>query len=224
MGKQNELRVVEVFATMQGEGGQVGEPSVFVRLAGCNLWSGKEATRARARGGCGMWCDTVFTGGAKYTVEALLAEVGKLCTGWASPLVVLTGGEPMLQLSMSAGKQMVGALVGAGYRVAVETNGTIPVDFGTMPVHVTVSPKPLADDPSCLDHVVQQQGQTLKVVWPTPLPLEALSAWDFDGRYLQPMDTGNGPPTGIEMQQCLEAAARLGWRVSVQTHKLVHLP
>ena len=218
------LSVVEVFGTVQGEGTQVGTPAVFVRLAGCNLWSGTEATRDAGRGDCAFWCDTSFTGGERIGVDQVLKRVRLVAAGWADPLVVLTGGEPMLQLSTPDGAHLVEALVDKGYRVAVETNGTVPVDFGGLPVHVTVSPKGLRSKPGSLDHIVQRTGQALKVVLPTPLPLEEMAAWDFGEWYLQPMDMGGGAVSVNSLEECIATAARMGWRLSVQTHKMLDLP
>jgi organic radical activating enzyme len=215
------LSVVEVFGTVQGEGTQVGTPAVFVRLGGCNLWAGTEATREAGRGDCAFWCDTVFTGGKRMEVRHLLDRIGEIAEDWADPLVVLTGGEPMLQLSKPSGQELVEKLVDIGYRVAVETNGTVRVDFGGLPVHVTVSPKGMAGEPNRWDHVIQRTGDALKVVVPCPIPLEELDEWHFTERYLQPMDLGDGHVDHLD--ECIATAARMGWKVSVQTHKLVGL-
>jgi organic radical activating enzyme len=216
------LKVKEVFATVQGEGHQTGTPAVFVRFAGCNLWSGRESGREKARGGCGAWCDTDFVGGNRRTAEEVVAIVGECAQGWSKPLVVLTGGEPMLQLRTPEGKALVAMLRAAGYTVAIETNGTQAVDLEG--VHIVVSPKPLTVAPHCVDHLVQRKGHTLKVVWPTAFDLDHLATWDFPNKFLQPRDDGDRPPTGDALQDCISQAARLGWRVSIQSHKLVDLP
>jgi 7-carboxy-7-deazaguanine synthase (Cx14CxxC type) len=201
--------VKEIFLTLQGEGGQAGRPAVFCRFAGCNLWSGREEDRADAV--C-TFCDTDFVGmdgpgGGRFAdAEALAAAVEVAWAGGPdNRLVVLTGGEPLLQLD----DPLIAALHGRGFSLALETNGTLPVPEGVD--WICVSPKAQAP-------VVQQAGQELKLVYPQKdVDPARFEAWDFERFLLQPMD---GPHreanTRAAIAYCL---AHPRWRLSVQTHK-----
>jgi 7-carboxy-7-deazaguanine synthase (Cx14CxxC type) len=207
--------VKECFYTLQGEGAQAGRPAVFLRFAGCNLWSGREQDRATAV--CNF-CDTDFVGtdgdgGGKFaTAQDLAAHVAArwpdLTQG--KPYVVCTGGEPLLQLDEAA----IDALHALGFEVAVETNGTQPAPQGLD--WICVSPK--ADAP-----VVLTSGHELKLVFPQPLARpERFAHLDFQHFYLQPMD-------GLLQKQHTQAAiayclAHPQWRLSVQTHKVLGIP
>jgi 7-carboxy-7-deazaguanine synthase (Cx14CxxC type) len=203
--------VKEIFLTLQGEGGQAGRPAVFCRFAGCNLWSGREEDRADAV--C-TFCDTDFVGmdgpgGGRFAdAEALAAAIEAAWRGGADDrLVVLTGGEPLLQLD----EPLITALHGHRFSLALETNGTLPVPPGVD--WICVSPK--ADAP-----VVQTRGQELKLVYPQvgvdPVRFEGMA---FERFLLQPMD---GPDraanTAAAIDYCL---AHPRWRLSVQTHKYI---
>lgn len=206
--------VKEIFYTLQGEGLQAGMPAVFCRFAGCNLWSGREQDRAAAV--C-QFCDTDFVGtdgvgGGKFDRADLLAN--RVESLWplsdhAHRLVVLTGGEPLLQVD----EELIDALHARGFRIAVETNGTIAAPAGID--WVCVSPKAGAT-------LVQLVGQELKLVFPQPLlmpndlPLDKLV---FDHYLLQPMDGPNqARNTRAAIAYC---QANPRWRLSVQTHKVV---
>ena len=204
--------VKEIFYTLQGEGLQAGKPAVFCRFAGCNLWSGREEDRSTAI--C-RFCDTDFVGtdgtlGGKYgTAEALAETIHSLwpSTDAAHRLVVMTGGEPLLQLD----EALVDALHAKHFKVAVETNGTIRapsnIDW------VCVSPKAGAP-------LVQTTGDELKLVFPQEGMMPNQLPWArlcFDHYLLQPMD-------GASVSQSTAAAvaycqANPQWRLSVQTHK-----
>ena len=202
----------EVFLTVQGEGGQAGRPAVFLRFAGCNLWSGLERDRATAV--C-TFCDTDFVGtdgggGGKFiSADALADHVLSMWRGRVGDpmLVVCTGGEPLLQLD----KLLIDALHARGFEIAIETNGTLTAPAGID--WVCVSPK--ADAP-----VLQSSGQELKLVFPQakamPDRFEHLS---FERFWLQPMD---GPDqtanTAAAIDYCLTHPK---WRLSVQTHKYI---
>jgi 7-carboxy-7-deazaguanine synthase len=206
--------VKEIFLTLQGEGGQAGRVAVFCRFAGCNLWTGREQDRASAV--C-RFCDTDFVGtdgpgGGKFaTAEALAAAVA---AAWHGPpenrLVVLTGGEPLLQVD----PPLIDALHGAGFAIALETNGTIAAPAGVD--WVCVSPKADAA-------LAQTRGQELKLVYPQdgvdPAAFEHLA---FERFALQPMD---GPDrdaaTRAAIAYCL---AHPRWRLSLQTHKYLGIP
>ena len=201
--------VKEIFLTLQGEGGQAGRPAVFCRFAGCNLWSGREADRA---GAVCNFCDTDFVGvdgmgGGRFaSAEALAGAVEAAWTGGAdNRLVVLTGGEPLLQLDSA----LIAALHGRGFSLALETNGTLAAPAGVD--WICVSPKAQAP-------VVQRTGQELKLVYPqADVDPSRFEGWDFERFALQPMD---GPAladnTAAAIAYCL---AHPRWRLSVQTHK-----
>jgi 7-carboxy-7-deazaguanine synthase (Cx14CxxC type) len=206
--------VKELFLTLQGEGVQSGSRAVFLRFAGCNLWSGREQDRADAQ--CGF-CDTDFVGtdgpgGGKFASADSLADAVESAWGEGRQgrLVVITGGEPMLQLD----SDLVEALHQRGFRVAAETNGTIPATGGLD--WICVSPK-------AETKVVQRRGNELKLVWPQPgIDPAELESWDFDHFLVQPMDCAN-------RESALEAAIALAmerprWRLSLQAHKVVGLP
>jgi 7-carboxy-7-deazaguanine synthase (Cx14CxxC type) len=206
--------VKECFLTLQGEGMQAGARAVFLRFAGCNLWSGREQDRARAQ--C-TFCDTDFVGtdgegGGKFAgPEALADHVEAL---WGSErerrLVVITGGEPMLQLDAA----LVEALHARGFRVAAESNGTLPATPGID--WLCISPKAGTE-------VVQRSGNELKLVWPQEgIDPAELEQWAFDHFLVQPMDCA-------ARDEAMDAAVRLAmerpkWRLSLQAHKVVGLP
>ncbi len=206
--------VKAIFYTLQGEGAHAGRPSVFLRFSRCNLWTGREQDRARAI--C-RFCDTDFvgtdgTGGGRHATAAdLAAAVAKTWAGLphpgATPYVVCTGGEPLLQLDTAA----VDALHAEGFEVGVETNGTRPAPAGLD--WVCVSPK--AGAPLALT-----SGDELKLVYPQPGADPAdFEHLDFRHFRLQPMD---GPDlaanTAAAVAYCL---AHPQWHLSVQTHKFV---
>jgi hypothetical protein len=218
------LNVREVFATMQGEGSMAGAPAVFVRLSGCNLWSGLAHLRHAGTGACAEWCDTDFAKGTRYEPSEVTDAVLRLCDGWARPFVVVSGGEPCLQLRTASGEVLVRSLQQAGVDVAVETNGTVEADVLADLQHVTVSPKALrTPGADTLSHVLVRSGTDLKVVAPqwSEEELLRMNEWQFAHRYVQPLDTGTGHGA---IQPALQLAARLGWRVSAQVHKLLELP
>jgi 7-carboxy-7-deazaguanine synthase (Cx14CxxC type) len=205
--------VKEMFLTLQGEGVNAGRRAVFVRFAGCNLWSGREQDRATAV--C-RFCDTDFVGvdglgGGKFADAANLvaAVAGFWGAGQSDRFVVLTGGEPMLQIDDA----LVEALHDAGFRIAIETNGTLPVHPGID--WVCVSPK-------AGSVVVQRSGDELKLVWPQAgTDIAEVESWDFANRLLQPMDDARGV-ANIE-EAIAVVMERPQWRLSLQTHKLLGL-
>ncbi len=209
--------VKEVFRTLQGEGANAGRAAVFLRFAGCNLWSGRAEDRGRGPGGCSAWCDTDFVGtdgagGGRFASARALAEhVARTWgDGAAARFVVCTGGEPLLQLDAP----LVEALHAEGFEVAVETNGTRPAPPGLD--WICVSPK--VGGP-----LVLTAGHELKLVGPQegldPASFEQLA---FERFYLQPMD---GPDregaTRWALAYCL---AHPRWRLGLQTHKLLGIP
>ena len=202
----------EVFLTVQGEGGQAGRPAVFLRFAGCNLWSGREQDRANAV--C-AFCDTDFVGvdgdgGGKFATPDLLADhVAAMWRGRAGDpkLVVCTGGEPLLQLDAP----LIAALHARGFEIAIESNGTLVAPDGVD--WICISPKADAE-------VVQTRGAELKLVYPQAKAMpERFEHLDFERFWLQPMD---GPDqaanTAAAIEYCLTHPQ---WRLSVQTHKYI---
>ncbi|HEV7991434.1 MAG TPA: 7-carboxy-7-deazaguanine synthase [Gemmatimonadaceae bacterium] len=215
--------VKEIFYTLQGEGMNAGRPAVFCRFSGCNLWTGRESDRHRAV--C-QFCDTDFVGvgpdGGRYGEAFMLAQAvldrwperrdGRAVGG--RPLVVCTGGEPLLQLDEPA----IRALHAVGFEIAVETNGTQPAPQGID--HVCVSPK--ADAP-----LVLTQGQELKLVYPQSHPSaqpERFAGLRFDTFFLQPMDVADRTISQANVRAALEyCLAHPQWRLSLQTHKLLDI-
>jgi 7-carboxy-7-deazaguanine synthase (Cx14CxxC type) len=207
--------VKEVYPTLQGEGHHTGRPAVFLRFAGCNLWSGREADRASAI--C-RFCDTDFVGtdgpgGGRFVTAAALAD--RVAATWrpqetAERFVVCTGGEPLLQLD----RALLAALHEHGFAVAIETNGTLPVPDGVD--WVCVSPKAGAP-------LVVLVGDELKLVHPqVGAEPECFTHLRFTHFYLQPMD-------GPERERNTELVRRYvtanpPWKVSLQTHKLLGIP
>lgn len=207
--------VKEIFYTLQGEGANAGTPAVFCRFAGCNLWSGREQDRPKAT--C-QFCDTDFvgtdgSGGGRFdTAEAL----ARACHDAAAPetdapkFVVLTGGEPMLQVD----QDLVNALHAEGFRIAIETNGTLPV-LDTID-WICVSPKAGSE-------LKQRRGHELKLVFPQA-GIDPAGYLDlaFEQRFLQPMD---GPDQMANTRAAIAyCKANPAWRLSVQTHKLLGIP
>jgi 7-carboxy-7-deazaguanine synthase (Cx14CxxC type) len=205
--------VKEIFLTLQGEGAHAGRVAVFCRFAGCNLWSGREQDRA---GAICQFCDTDFVGtdgtlGGRYASADELADIiaaqwtGKDTNKDANRYVVLTGGEPMLQLD----GPLVDALHARGFAIGVETNGTIAPPEGLD--WICVSPKAGAD-------LVLRRGHELKLVFPQEAAMpEGFAGLAFERFSLQPMD---GPDvienTARAVDYCLKHPQ---WRLSVQTHK-----
>jgi len=209
--------IKEIFFTLQGEGANTGRPAVFCRFTGCNLWTGHEKDRAEAI--C-QFCDTDFVGtdgmgGGRFETASEVAQA--VSAKWpakrsenARPLVVCTGGEPLLQLDES----LVTAFHQEGFEIAIETNGT------RLPPHeidwVCVSPKASAE-------LLLRSGNELKLIFPQEnAEPELYENLDFDHFYLQPMD---GPQreenTKLCIRYCLEHPQ---WKLSLQTHKLLGIP
>lgn len=207
--------VKEIFRTLQGEGVHAGRRAVFLRFAGCNLWTGREEDRSRAI--C-QFCDTDFVGmdgenGGRYDACSLAAKVSELWgEGAEHRFVVMTGGEPMLQVDDA----IVEALHRKGFMIAIESNGTIAAHPGID--WVCISPK-------AGSQVVQRSGDELKLVWPQRgSDIEALESWDFRNHLIQPMDCGDD-----ELNRAnIEAATAFvfehpKWRLSLQNHKILGL-
>lgn len=210
--------VKEMFLTLQGEGVHAGRRAVFLRFAGCNLWTGREQDRETAI--C-RFCDTDFVGtdgdgGGKFAdaddlAAAALAFWGE---GREGRYIVLTGGEPMLQIDDA----LVDALHARGFAIAIESNGTLPAHPGLD--WVCISPKAGSE-------VVQRSGNELKLVWPQPgqghslTDVEDMERWAFDHWLVQPLDD---PKAAENAQAAVDLVmGRPRWRLSLQSHKYLGL-
>lgn len=208
--------VKEIFLTLQGEGVHAGRRAVFLRFAGCNLWTGREEDRATAV--C-QFCDTDFVGmdgtnGGRYDADALAARVAELWdAGSEDRYVVMTGGEPMLQVDDA----IVDALHAQGFTIAIESNGTLPAHPGID--WVCISPK-------AGSAVVQHKGSELKLVWPQPgSDTAAMETWDFANFLIQPMDSGDADSNRANVEAATRfVMANPKWRLSLQNHKILGLP
>lgn len=215
--------VKEIFYTLQGEGAQAGRPAVFLRFAGCNLWSGREQDRAAAV--C-RFCDTDFVGvngqnGGKFAIAEELAQ--RVASFWprsespekseplGCPYVVCTGGEPALQLDDA----LIAALHQQGFEIAIETNGTVELADGID--WVCVSPKGASE-------LVVRSGDELKLVYPQveiQASPAALSSLAFGHYYLQPLDSASqSENTRLCVDYCLQNPQ---WKISLQTHKILDI-
>jgi 7-carboxy-7-deazaguanine synthase (Cx14CxxC type) len=204
--------VKEIYYTLQGEGARAGRAAVFLRFAGCNLWSGLERDRAKAV--C-QFCDTEFVGtdgpgGGKFPDATALARA--VTEKWprgamGNPYVVCTGGEPLLQIDAA----LIAALHEAGFEIGIETNGTLEPPQGID--WICVSPKANAE-------FVLRRGNELKLIYPQQgAPPERYAALSFDNFFLQPMDSPSREDnTRAATDYCL---AHPQWRLSLQTHKLI---
>lgn len=204
--------VKEIFLTLQGEGVHTGRRAVFLRFAGCNLWTGREQDRDTAV--C-RFCDTDFVGtdgegGAKFRTATDLADAVLRCWGGAkgaAPYVVITGGEPLLQLDAA----LIDALHERSFEIGVESNGTIAAPAGID--WLCISPKAGSE-------TVQRSGNELKLVWPQPgSDWKAMEGWDFEHFLVQPMD-------GADLAENRAASVAFvlenpRWRLSTQTHKVL---
>jgi 7-carboxy-7-deazaguanine synthase (Cx14CxxC type) len=215
--------IKEIYLTVQGEGAQAGRVAVFLRFAGCNLWSGREEDRATAV--C-SFCDTDFVGtdginGGRFDADGLASKCASFWPDSAGQRwVICTGGEPLLQLDTP----LIAALKGQGFKIAVETNGTIEAPDGLD--WICVSPK--ANAP-----VKQTSGHELKLVFPqTTNHPEEFAHLDFEHFYLQPLDAFGKDGLCDDREQTVantQAAFEYclnhpQWRLSVQTHKFIGVP
>ena len=205
-----------IFHTVQGEGQHAGTPAIFIRFAGCNVWSGREADRgkATAKGICAAWCDTEFSGttetGGRFTLDELLERLSQEEDGPVPPIIVMTGGEPSLQVD----RLLVVALKLLGWRVHIETNGSreLPEEIDW----VTLSPKPPMP-------VVIERADELKCVWPDVDPFYWRGLVPAGRVFLQPRDDNDGDELrAIQWAETLSYVVENPWcRISLQTHKLL---
>jgi 7-carboxy-7-deazaguanine synthase len=201
--------IKEIYKTIQGEGAQSGRAAVFVRFSGCNLWTGREKHRSTAI--C-QFCDTDFVGtdgvnGGKYSAESLVKKINEIWSSKENGYIVFTGGEPMLQLD----KELITECKNNNFETAIETNGTLDIDFEID--WVCVSPK--AGSELVLNH-----GDELKVVYPqNEFNLDVFKDMQFTHFYLQPMDSENKDKNTTDaINYCLKDTV---WKLSIQQHKLL---
>ena len=206
--------VKEIFLTLQGEGARAGRTAVFCRFSGCNLWSGREEDRAVAI--C-RFCDTEFVGldgegGGRFANAEALAAAVEACwgEGRARRYVVLTGGEPLLQVDAA----LVAALHGRSFEIGVETNGTLAAPEGLD--WICVSPK-------AGTHLALQQGDELKLVHPQPgIDPATFEELEFDHHFLQPMDVPDAAIAAANLSATIDyCLAHPRWRLSIQSHKMI---
>ena len=201
--------IKEIYKTIQGEGAQSGRAAVFVRFSGCNLWTGREKHRSTAI--C-QFCDTDFVGtdgvnGGKYSAESLVKKINEIWSSKENGYIVFTGGEPMLQLD----KELITECKNNNFETAIETNGTLDIDFEID--WVCVSPKAGSE-------LVLKHGDELKVVYPqNEFNLDVFKDMQFTHFYLQPMDSENKDKnTADAINYCLKDPI---WKLSIQQHKLL---
>jgi len=204
--------IVKVFGTIQGEGNLAGTPAAFVRFAGCNMWSGLEEHRerdsARNEAECPRWCDTDFRARERATAAEIATRVKAL---GPRRLVVLTGGEPMLQVD----DELLDALAPLYVRVQIETNGTTEPNFQYHNfVYVTVSPK------VAKSRIRLLQADELKLVWPAYAP-EDWSSFVAHHRFLQAQADPDGRSPDVEARLVEYVQTHPEWRLSLQTHKFL---
>lgn len=215
--KGRSYMVKDIFLTVQGEGALAGTPAVFVRFAGCNFWTGRAEDRATSA--C-PFCDTDFAGGERLSASEIVSRVMAASTSTTS-MIVFTGGEPLLQLDAP----LAAALAVEGFRfLAVETNGSVAIDDELEPLldWICCSPKDKSK-------IRLKRCSELKVLYPTFNPLAFLPA--FAGcrmeLFVQPTAYGphDSPASRASLQSCLDFVHRnRGWRLSLQTHKLIGVP
>lgn len=211
-------RVKEMFATLQGEGAHAGKRAVFVRLAGCNMWSGREKDRerdaARNFNRCALFCDTDFVGGEKLDAQQI-ADRAKALGAGPHVLIVISGGEPMLQLDADLARTLHNV---TGARLHLETNGTVPIPPNVR--HwlswITVSPKVAPE------RIVVVNPHELKVVFPAYNPLDFEPACSAVEYFVQPEDGPNAQANTAAAIEFVTAHPR--WRLSVQLHKVLGVP
>lgn len=216
-------KVKEIFPTLQGEGTHAGTPAIFLRLAGCNMWSGFEEDRLRdaKRNGaeCPRWCDTDFTGGDRMTAAGIASAIRDMQDETERPLLVISGGEPLLQLDneiLAAIKRFCPEM-----QIAIETNGTVLYRFDRTwfsEVWVTMSPK----TPRATIVLKNEEVDELKLVFPAYSP----SDWtDWQGtKYLQPVAAQKIRATEVERLAAAYVIHNPGWKLSLQTHKVLDIP
>lgn len=220
------LLVSEFMPSVQSTGSMAGSPAILLTLSGCNMWSGKEDEREFGIGECARWCDARFTEAQKCNIYDLCHNIVSLTESWETPMVVFTGGEPLLQFMTPGSEEVLRILKANGVFLSLETNGTLICDALKYFDHITVSPKRKIDNPNSMKHIVLRTGTDLKVVAPQweLSQLREMDDWDFDYRYILPCDPGEAGGMYESTIRGIALAQTLGWRVSIQTNKLIGLP
>ena len=209
--RRETYQIKEIFLSIQGEGFHAGRAAIFVRFTGCNFWSGREEDRAKAI--CNF-CDTDFINtdgshGGRYTEQELANKINDIWQGDQTPFVVLTGGEPLLQVD----EYLIGCLKDSGMYLAVETNGSLIVPEGID--WICVSPK-------SLQHFVQHTGNEIKLVYPqAKLSPEDFDDYRFEHFYLQPLDGNDTEVNTAKTVEYIQSHPR--WQLSIQLHKILGL-
>jgi 7-carboxy-7-deazaguanine synthase len=200
------FKITEIFYSIQGEGYYQGKDAIFIRFSGCNLWDGKQATRQN-NPTCGQWCDTDFRHNKTLDIDSIVLECTSLAT--SPSLIVLTGGEPTLQVSQNLVDTLLTSFPKA--TICLETNGTRPVTLKN--VFITVSPKSGTK-------LIQTSGDELKVIVPQPsIDLLYLSSLDFNHWFFQPKDDVTNVHYILPLLKQYPK-----FRISLQLHKLLELP
>jgi 7-carboxy-7-deazaguanine synthase len=246
-------RIKEIFDTLQGEGSRAGQRSVFVRFTGCNLWNGLASGRAKGKAECSLWCDSDFADGEKMTAAELIERMDALWplyAGYPKRWVVITGGEPLLQVD----RHLLEALRSANWNIAVETNGTLNPrdddgDIADLFDHITLSPKLEAGADRLHAPLMLRRCTDLKVVLPGTVKGPG---WSEDGlrrlmqstshlyAYVQPQDPVETHAVGLthltggiqgphatslyetRLKECIDFVMKHPeWMLSLQTHKLI---
>ncbi len=212
MSNYKKYSIKEIFLTLQGEGHNAGKTAVFCRFSGCNLWSGNEKDRENAI--C-SFCDTDFKGvnginGGKYKLEKLVTKITSLWPKYKrNRFIVFTGGEPLLQLD----NQLIKKIKDKGFKVAIETNGTIPVP--NLIDWVCVSPK-------IKSKLVVTKGDEIKIVYPqVGINITEYEKYSFKHFYLQPLDNKSYICNNKKAIEYILKNPK--WKLSVQTHKYLQI-
>lgn len=210
--KKSVYSIKEIYYTLQGEAYHSGQPAVFCRFSGCNLWSGREEDREKAI--C-RFCDTDFWGidglnGGKYNASELCAKILEIWPLDDAPFIVFTGGEPALQLDV----ELIKELKEINSYIAIETNGTLDLPAGID--WICMSPKANTE-------IVIRSGQEIKIVYPQKgIDPHDFAEWDFPNKYIQPMDSEMAEEnTKAAIKFCKENPQ---FKLSVQTHKYLDIP
>jgi len=217
-----KIHFAEIFESMQGEGSQAGTPALFMRLSGCNLWSGDFEDRESGRGECAMWCDTDFRRKFAMSVEQIKTRIGMYADLCMNPLIIFTGGEPMLQLPRIEWE--LRNLLEEGVRVSAETNGTISCSVADMLVehplgHLVCSPKRLAGS-STYENIKLRRTNDLKLIHPHH-DLGRITM-KYDHLFIQPL-AGQDDHGKHWLDASIECAKKHGARLSIQQHKFLGL-
>lgn len=218
--QDKKIHIAEIFESIQSEGSQAGMPALFIRLAGCNLWSGLEESRHSGKGECAVWCDTDFLKKQSLSIAEISNIVSDYTRKSKNPLIVFTGGEPSLQIKFLEIK--IKDWLQNKIYISIETNGTRRLDiieylYDHHYGHVVCSPKRMKNS-ELYDNIQLKRCNDLKLVYPfifDDIPLE------YDNLFIQPLDSGD---SGVGLiNEVILTARKRGARVSIQQHKFLGL-